>query len=169
MKYALLIAASSALSISCARDEPVENEPKPGEIVEESAEDIEEGAARVGEEISAAAGEAADATGDFIENELSQANARGFTVRNVIGESVRGQDELAIAVIDDLLFSPDGMLRAVVLKDGSFLGLGGEPATVSADRFAFAIHGDGDVAVKVVGDADVDGIDVIAFDEGAPV
>ena len=56
MKYALLIAASSALSISCARDEPVENEPKPGEIVEESAEDIEEGAARVGEEISAAAG-----------------------------------------------------------------------------------------------------------------
>lgn len=149
MKYALLIAASSALSISCARDEPVENEPKPGEIVEESAEDIEEGAARVGEEISAAAGEAADATGDFIENELSQANARGFTVRNVIGESVRGQDELAIAVIDDLLFSPDGMLRAVVLKDGSFLGLGGEPATVSADRFAFAIHGDGDVAVTV--------------------
>ncbi|WP_428408578.1 hypothetical protein [Hyphococcus sp.] len=149
MKYAILLAASSMLAVACARDEAVENDPKAGEIVEEGAEDIEEGAARVGEEISAAAGEAADAAGDFIENELSQSNARGFTARNIIGESVRGEDKLAIAVIDDLLFTPDGMLRAVVLEDGAFLGLGGKPATVSADRFAFAIHGDGGVAVTV--------------------
>ncbi len=149
MRYAILLAASSTLAVACARDEPVENEPKPGEIVEESAEDVGEGAARVGEEISAAASEAADTAGDFIENELSQANARGFTVRNIIGESVRGEDRLAIAEIDDLLFSRDGALRAVVLKDGAFLGLGGDPATITADRFAFAISGDGDIAVTV--------------------
>lgn len=149
MKYVILLAASSTLAVACARDEPVENEPKTGEIVEESAEDVGEGAARVGEEISAAASEAADSAGDFIENELSQANAKGFTVRNIIGESVRGEDRMAIATIDDLLFSSDGMLRAVVLKDGAFLGLGGAPATITADRFAFAISGDGDIAVTV--------------------
>lgn len=149
MKYIIMLAASAAVTVACARDEPVENEPKPGEIVEESAEDVGEGAARIGEEVSAAAGEAVDAAGDFIENELSQANASGFTVRNIIGESVRGQDKMAIAVIEDLLFSGDGMLRAVVLKDGAFMGMGGKPATIGADRFAFAVHGDGDIAVTV--------------------
>ncbi len=147
MKQAFLAASALCAVAACDRDQPTENEPKTGEIVEESAEDVEEGAARVGEEVSAAAKEAADATGDFIENELSQTNARGFTVRNIIGESVRGSDGTALAIIDDLLFSREGMLRAVVLKDGAFLGLGGEPATIAADRFAFAIGGDGEIAV----------------------
>ena len=146
LRHALL-AATALCAAACDRDGPTENDPKPGEIVEESAEDVGEGAARAGEEISAAAGEAVDAAGDFVENELSQSNAKGFTVRNIIGESVRGEDGMAIAAIDDLLFSREGVLRAVVLKDGSFLGLGGKPATIGADRFAFIESGDGGMAV----------------------
>lgn len=146
LKHALMAAAVLGTA-ACGRDAATENEPKTGEIIEESAEDVGEASARAGEEISAAADEAVDATGDFIENELSQANARGFTARNVIGESVRGADGTAIAVIGDLLFSREGVLRAVVLKDGSFIGLGGKPATVGADRFAFIVGADGEVAV----------------------
>lgn len=146
LKHALMAAAVFSAA-ACGRDAVTENEPKPGEIVEESAEDVGDASSRAREEISAAADEAVDATGDFIENELSQANARGFTARNVIGESVRGADGTAIAVIGDLLFSRDGVLRAVVLKDGSFLGLGGKPATIGADRFAFSLDAAGEVAV----------------------
>ncbi len=149
MKKQLLASAAIMLAVTaCGSDEPSENEPKPGEIIEEGAEDTGDAASRAGEEISAAAGEALDEAGDFVENELSQSNARGFTVRNIIGESVRGDDNAAIGVIDDLLFDDTWLLRAVVLKDGSFLGLGGEPATIGADRFAFSVNGEGDVAVR---------------------
>ena len=156
LKRSLLAATALCTAAACSRDVATENEPAPGEIVEESAETIEDGAARAGEEISAAASEAADATGDFIENELSQSNARGFTVRNIIGESVRGSDGAALAVIDDLLFSDAGLLRAVVLKDGAFLGLGGEPATLAADRFAIVTAGSGEISVTAqMGDGEL--------------
>ncbi|MCK5748490.1 MAG: hypothetical protein KAH44_19900, partial [Oricola sp.] len=76
LKHALMAAAVLGAA-ACGRDAATENEPKTGEIIEESAEDVGDTAARAGEEIAAAADEAVDETGDFIENELSQANARG--------------------------------------------------------------------------------------------
>lgn len=148
MRKLLVSSALFALVTACANDEAAENEPEPGDIVEEAAETTGDVIENVGEEISAAVNDAAEGAAEFAENELSQSNARGFTVRNLIGESVSDADGQVLAVVDDLLFTEDGQLAAVVLRDSAILGFGGDNAVVSADRFQFAVASDGDMVIS---------------------
>lgn len=150
MKHFLALSSATVLAISagaCGRDEPTPNEPKPGDIAEEAAQDAARNLEDAGEDISAAVDEAVENTAEFAENELSQSNAKGFTARNIIGASVRNRDGEALAIIDDLLFSDNQQLRAVVIRDGAFLGLGGDNAIISADKFEFGVAGDGEMII----------------------
>ncbi|WDI30802.1 PRC-barrel domain-containing protein [Hyphococcus flavus] len=145
---ALSTASLFALSVAaCGQDNASPNEPKPGDIAEEAADDTTDTLEDAGEEISAAVNDAARDAADMAENELSQSNAKGFTARNIIGASVRDRNGKALAVIDDLLFSDTRHLRAVVIRDGAFLGLGGDNAIIGADRFDFAVAADGEMII----------------------
>ncbi|WP_425408548.1 PRC-barrel domain-containing protein [Hyphococcus sp.] len=154
--YGLLAASLSVGLSACADDESTANEPKPGDIAEEAADETGEAIEDAGEELSAAVDTAVRETANFAENELSQSNARGFTARNVIGATVRDASGESLAIIDDLLFSNDRQLRAVVIRDGAFMGLGGDNAVISADRFRFGVAGNGEMIISAeVNDGDL--------------
>ena len=142
-------AIAVALAACGQPDRPTQNEPDTGDVVEEAADDIGDAAETVGEEVSAAVDEAVDSAANFAENELSQSNALGFTVRNVIGSSVRDANGDVAAIIDDLLFDDMRIIRAVVVRDGAFMGLGGDEAVISADKFAFLVDDDREMAIRV--------------------
>lgn len=140
--------AFAAIAASCSEEPPVENEPKPADFVEEGVEDTADAGADLAEKVSVATEKALESAGETLQTELAQSNAKGFTVRNILGEPVQDQNGAAIAVVDDLLFDSTGYLRALVLRDESFLGLGGKRATVGADMFAFALTSNDEVEIR---------------------
>lgn len=146
-------AAATAVALVLAacgqQDQPTRNDPETGDVVEEAADDIGDAAETVGEEVSAAVDDAVDSAAKFAENELSQSNALGFTARNVMGASVRDINGDVAAIVDDLLFDDMRIVRAVVVRDGAFMGLGGDEAIISADKFAFYVDEDREMVMTV--------------------
>jgi hypothetical protein len=148
MRQIFLVSLLLTTTAACGQSEvQTENQPQVGDQVEDTAARAGSTLESVGEEIGAAVNDATEEIAEFAENELSQMNARGFTVRNLIGANVVAQDGGAAATISDLLFDDARTLQAVVIKDGELLGIGGKDVVIAASFLDTSISDAGDMRI----------------------
>ena len=153
MMTSLAAVALLTSTAACARQseenaDPA-NEPGAGEVAEEAAAETGEVIEDVGEAVAEGAEEAIEAVGDVLDKEVGELNARGMTVRNILGEDVRTSDGRFAARVDDVLFDADGRPSLAVLKEGGLFGVGDSEIVITIQRLRLLADNKGEIAAEV--------------------
>lgn len=145
---AILLAAAGCDRNQSDKEAPV-NEPNAGERAEEAAAQAGDALEDAGEAVVHGIEEAAEAVGDAVEREVDQFDARGLTVRNILGTVVKTRNGVVAARMDDLLFSAAGEPQLAVMKEGGIFGVGDDEIVVTIQRLTIKQDAAGEVAVGV--------------------
>lgn len=162
IQFSISILALLALA-ACGEDSTSNNEPGPGDQVEEAGDRIAETAGNVADKAAEAAVKTYDAVEDQVSHELDQFDAKGYTLRNMRGARVISSDDWDAGAISEVILGADLSITAFKLKEGTLLGFGGEEISISAMRFDGFLDEDGKVVFRI----DMPESQIKALGEGA--
>ncbi len=146
---ALSLMATAACGQESTSDEKPVNEPGAGEYVEEAASATGDALEDVGAAIVQGLEETTEAVGEMVDKEVSELNALGLTIRNILGEEVRTRGGVVAARMDDLLFTADGEPALAVLSEGGMFGVGDDRVIVAIQRLLIKQDSLGEVSVEI--------------------
>lgn len=69
----------------------------------------------------------------------------GITAEQITGSDVIGPDGATIGSVSDVVLGADGMMSAIILDVGGFLGMGAHTVSLGSDQVSLYTNADGDV------------------------
>ena len=149
MKHLLLSSVAIIFVTACSKTEETVNQSTAGDYIEEAGEATVEVAADIVDGVGEVASDAYNATEDRIVEEMDQHDAKGLTLRNLLGSNVTTSDDKGFGDISDLILAEDFSLLAYKIDESTLLGIGGEEVAINAERFLPVLDEHGEPALIV--------------------
>ncbi|MEM8771288.1 MAG: hypothetical protein AAGD92_06540 [Pseudomonadota bacterium] len=145
-----LAAACMVFASACGGgDDDAKNQPGVEERAERAAATAGDALEDASEATVEAAEGAVDTISTAIDKELDDVNALGLTVRNLLNENVLTRKGSVAAQIEDLLFTEDGRLTLVQLKEGGIFGAGEDFVMVVPQRLVITMTNEKEPVVEI--------------------